>query len=635
MSSYPDKAAMAAASAELLADVPRPLRTPLRAVNLSTGCNFLGKDISGPFTIGSGIITVTLDTLQLLAEKVPQLGVLTTKSIGPAERTGNREPVYVDLTGTTNTDREGQPAWANAVGLAGPGCEYFAEELASLRLPPGKFLLISIFGGTTEEFVKVAQTLAPFADGLELNFSCPHAEGHGQAICATPGLAAEVVRAVRAEVGDKMPIVPKLSPNLEDEQLKAVVPSLLDAGASAFTVINTLGPVENKHGRSQANILTVKNGRGGMSGAAVRKRGLEVVGLVRSLCDLHGRAEVPIIGMGGITTAEDCSEFAKAGSNILGVGSSLTGLSTEELACRFAELASGGKPAKQLPEDFMHFKEFTLRSIEHVNEDLGLLRFEEGMPTCRPGQFVSVWLPGTAPSGEALGEKPFAPAVAAAEKGLCLAVRAVGTLTKHLVTRVSPGDKVYIRGPYGNPFSVPLADSVQKDDVYVMVGGGTGIAPLLLFAEKLRDAGVSAKNIRVYLGGRSTEHIYFEEEFKAYSDHVAVATNDGSLGFKGFVTDCLKADLPEITAGGEVHYANCGPELMMATAVKVQEAGRFATIECSVERYMKCGVGICGVCSCDGLRTCVDGPILGYDFLKESSMFGKKHRAKTTKLLDW
>jgi len=316
-------------------------------------------------------------------------------------------------------------------------------------------------------------------------------------------------------------------------------------------------------------------------------------------------------------------------------GSSLTGLSTKELADRFSELADSRKTTREVPEGLMHFKEYTLRSVEHVNEDLGLLHFKEGMPTCRPGQFVSVWVPGVTPSGEALGEKPFAPAIAADERGLCLAVRAVGTLTKHLVTQVAPGDKVYIRGPYGNPFSVPLAGSVQKDAVYVMVGGGTGIAPLLLFAEKLQDAGVNRAQIRVYLGGRAAEHIYFEEEFKAYSDHVYVATNDGSLGFKGFVTECLKADLPEISAGGAVHYANCGPELMMANAVKVQEAGRFATIECSVERYMKCSVGICGVCSCDGLRTCVDGPVLGYDFLKNSSMFGKKHRAKTTKLLDW
>lgn len=140
----------------------------------------------------------------------------------------------------------------------------------------------------------------------------------------------------------------------------------------------------------------------------------------------------------------------------------------------------------------------------------------------------------------------------------------------------------------------------------------------------------------MYLGGRSVQHIYFEQEFKASSAHVSVATDDGSCGFKGFVTECLRADIPKIAGGtSPCHFYNCGPELMMKNAVSVQEVGPFASIECSVERYMKCGVGICGVCSCDGYRTCVDGPIFGYSFLKDSQMFGKQHRAKTTKLLDW
>merc|ERR1712139_598119 len=240
-----------------------------------------------------------------------------------------------------------------------------------------------------------------------------------------------------------------------------------------------------------------------------------------------------------------------------------TGLSTEELVQRFAELAGVGKPlARQVPAKLMNFKEFTLREIEQVNPDLGLLHFEEGLPSCLPGQFVSVWAPGTTAGGEALGEKPFAPAVADDERGMCLAVRAVGTLTGHLLKNLAKGDKVYVRGPYGKPFFVPK--SVDPKSSFVMVGGGTGIAPLLLLAEKLCDAGVSKDQIWIYLGGRSVEHIYFEQEFKAYSAHVSVATNDGSCGFKGFVTECLRADIPKIS--GAPHFYNCGPELMMKSA---------------------------------------------------------------------
>jgi len=82
-------------------------------------------------------------------------------------------------------------------------------------------------------------------------------------------------------------------------------------------------------------------------------------------------------------------------------------------------------------------------------------------------------------------------------------------------------------------------------------------------------------------------------------------------------------------------FFNCGPEPMMKAAVDVQ-LPYSDNIECSVERYMKCGVGICGVCSCDGYRTCVDGPVFPYrSFLKSSEMFGRVHRAKNTKILPW
>merc|ERR1712125_90484 len=115
----------------------------------------------------------------------------------------------------------------------------------------------------------------------------------------------------------------------------------------------------------------------------------------------------------------------------------------------------------------MHFKGFTLKRIDEVNPDLGLLHFEEGLPSCQPGQFVSVWVPGTTPAGEALGEKPFAPAVADNERGVCLAVRAVGTLTGHLLKNLAKGDKVYVRGPYGKPFSVPATASSGGNFVMV------------------------------------------------------------------------------------------------------------------------------------------------------------------------
>ncbi len=105
----------------------------------------------------------------------------------------------------------------------------------------------------------------------------------------------------------------------------------------------------------------------------------------------------------------------------------------------------------------------------------------------------------------------------------------------------------------------------------MLVGGGTGIAPLLLLAEKLsKVAHVQRQRLRVYLGGRGSEHVYFRDEFAAYGT-VGISTNDGTEGFAGFVTQLLAKDLEadkESDNGKSLRYRfyNCGPELMMKAA---------------------------------------------------------------------
>jgi len=574
---------------------------------------FLGKPISGRFTIGSGIITTTVDIIKRLADEIPEIGVLTTKSIGPSERDGNREPVYAELC-------DGRPGWINAVGLGNPGHVLFEQELQTLKLPEDKFLLISIFGGTTDDFVEVAKLLHPHADALELNFSCPHAAGHGLAICQTPGLAAEIVTAVKA-VTDK-PIIPKLSPNLELAVIDELVKSLLDAGAAAFTACNTLGPFENKHPDTDTNVISI--GKGGMSGAAAKESMVKIVQHLRKVLDANDAKHVPIIGMGGITNWEDCQEYLDAGSTILGVGSSLTGLDTETLKTHFEALGKGTNPFLVAPPS-MQLKPFTLKKKDLVNPRLALLEFEEVLP-CRAGQFLELWIPGH-------GEKPYAQS---SETPLQLAIGDVGILSHEIVANTELGSKIYIRGPYGKPFRQTAENETSEEPIiHVLVGGGTGIAPLLLLATQIKKSITQRPTkVWVYLGGRTKEHVYYEAEFSKICDRVVIATNDGSAGFQGFVTQALEKDLEE-NKDATYRFYNCGPELMMVAAVKVQKNYKRECMECSIERYMKCGVGICGVCSCDGYRTCVDGPIWGEDRIDASEMFGKKHRAKNAKLIDW
>eukprot|EP00002_Diphylleia_rotans_P028964 TRINITY_DN585_c0_g2_i16.p1 TRINITY_DN585_c0_g2~~TRINITY_DN585_c0_g2_i16.p1 ORF type:complete len:354 (+),score=82.26 TRINITY_DN585_c0_g2_i16:49-1110(+) len=332
----------------------------------SSHVQFFGKTVSGPYTIPSGIVTVTLDTLQLLAEKVPGLGILTTKSIGPVPRSGNREPVYAQL------DKD---AYVNAVGLANPGCEEFAKELEKLTLPSDKALLISIFGGTAEDFAQVATVLEKYADAFELNFSCPHAEGYGQQICQKTEIAVHIVQTVKSIT--KKPVIPKLSPNIDNTE--ELVKALVDAGADGFTCINTYGPVHNPDPVAGCDILS--RGKGGKSGPAVVLEGLRVVSTVRRVLNEIGRSDLPILGMGGISTLSDVKRFEQAGANYFGIGTALTGMNTEDLIQYFDALQRGdGTETRllKLAPEFMRFKPFHLKDIKMINSGLGVLTFQVG-----------------------------------------------------------------------------------------------------------------------------------------------------------------------------------------------------------------------------------------------------------------
>lgn len=140
---------------------------------------FLGKSLSGPFTIPSGIVTCSASIIQRVFDTMPEVGVLTTKSIGQEPRLGYIEPILTQY-------RPG--CFTNAVGLTNPGAERAAELLSNLTIPSDRFLLISIFGSSIQEYINVAKILAPFGDGLELNLSCPHAKGYGMDMGQDPQL---------------------------------------------------------------------------------------------------------------------------------------------------------------------------------------------------------------------------------------------------------------------------------------------------------------------------------------------------------------------------------------------------------------------------------------------------------------
>ena len=531
---------------------------------------FLGKTLSGPFTIPSGIVTTATSIIQYMFDHMPQIGVITTKSVGLTPRAGYREPVYSQYA---------PGCFVNAVGLTNPGAEAAAEALAKLRIPEDRFLLTSIFGGSVEEFVEVAKIMAPVSNGLELNLSCPHAKGYGMAMGQDPELVREITAAVKAVVN--IPVVPKLTPNTPN--IGEIALAAVAGGADAICAINTVGPgYTAAHGQP-----VLSNGAGGMSGKGVLPIALKCVREIAAVTDC------PIIGCGGVSAA-DVREFMTAGASIVGVGSALTGMTTDEIGSYFNQLESdicfgSNKAENHIRYDIdMNFKPVTLVDNLRVCEDICVLTFDRKIDI-QAGEFIFLWVPG-------LGEKPFS---ALSDDPFSLAVIDVGVFT-HALMDLKVGTEVYVRGPHG------IAAAPPEDAKIMAVAGGTGLAAVYQLA---RDFG----NAEIFTGARTAERLYYLEECKKIAD-VHVATDDGSEGYKGFVTELLRNRLLEMSRAelDNLVFYNCGPSPMVHAAAKVQrEFCRDDQIFSAIDYLTKCGVGICGACaSPDGKRICVDGPFM-------------------------
>lgn len=251
------------------------------------------------------------------------------------------------------------------------------------------------------------------------------------------------------------------------------------------------------------------------------------------------------------------------------------------------------------------FLEPIMLKIEEVIQESSLAKslifryFGSGDPKLpyQPGQFVMLWIPR-------LDEKPFSISYYGKDFfGVTVALKGKFTQRLH---EMKVGEWVGIRGPFGKGFDL----GVRKACV---VGGGVGMASLAVLIEKLGDS-------VVVQGARTASELLYSNRFK----DMLLCTEDGSAGTKGVSTDLLE-DLYR-------HYRfdvlyTCGPESMM---VKVLEFAREYNIyvQASVERYIKCAVGLCGQCSCDGLRLCVEGPVLDGVTLGTLEDFGRYARLR-------
>ncbi len=222
-----------------------------------------------------------------------------------------------------------------------------------------------------------------------------------------------------------------------------------------------------------------------------------------------------------------------------------------------------------------------------------------------PGEFLMIW--------NFNNEKPMSISQINDDE-LAITVKNIGEFTSQL-HELEVGDVIGVRGSYGNGF-----DNSFEGKKVIAIGGGVGMAPMNSIASDL------AKNndVSVISAAQTKEELLFIDSLEDKGVKVYPCTDDGSFGFKGFATNCLE----DLLKDNSYDYGFvCGPEIMMKGIFEILEASDIPA-QYSLERYMKCALGVCGQCCVDseGWRICVEGPVFENDKISQITEFAKYRR---------
>ena len=244
--------------------------------------------MKNPLMLASGILDLTRESM----ESFSHAGAIVTKSVGREERKGYKNPSIYELP----------YGLLNAIGLANPGIDEYIKEIDGIKVD---VLIGSIFGENGEEFGYVARKMAPYVKAIEMNMSCPHAKKLGAEYPTD-----EIKEAVEEVKKSGKPTFVKLGmENLMERALQAV-----DAKADAIVAINTVRAMAID---IDARMPVLANKIGGYSGMAIKPIG------VRCVYELASEYDLPIIGVGGITNAEDAIEYMMAGATAVQIGTGI------------------------------------------------------------------------------------------------------------------------------------------------------------------------------------------------------------------------------------------------------------------------------------------------------------------------
>ncbi|MFQ7575024.1 MAG: dihydroorotate dehydrogenase [Lachnospira sp.] len=266
------------------------------ASSLNMAVNIAGVEFKNPVTVASGTFGSGMEYAEYL--DLNKLGAVTTKGVANVPWAGNPTPRIAETYG----------GMINAIGLQNPGLETFLERDIPFLKQYDTKIIVNVCGRTEEDYVDAVEKLADApVDLLEINISCPNVKEGGIAFGQNPAMAERITSAVKKAA--KQPVIMKLSPNVTDitEMARAVEAG----GADAVSLINTLTGMKIDINR---RTFAVANRTGGLSGPAIKPVA------VRMVYQVANAVKLPVIGMGGITNAEDALEFIMAGATAVAVG---------------------------------------------------------------------------------------------------------------------------------------------------------------------------------------------------------------------------------------------------------------------------------------------------------------------------
>lgn len=267
-------------------------------IDLSTSLGEL--ELPFPVLTASGCAGAGRELAQFF--DITKIGAVVTKSIMLNPRSGRATPRMAETPS----------GMLNSIGLQGPGLDAFIERDLAWLQRIGARVVVSIAGGSVDEYGKIASRLRHIEGiaGIEVNISCPNVESRGQVFACNPDSAESVIRAVKRNVDPRTPVLAKLSPDVTD--IVEIADAVVKAGATGLAVMNTtLGMVIDTDTMRPA----LAGVTGGLSGPAIRPIAVRCVWQIR-----QAMPEIPILGMGGIRTGLDALQFILAGANAVSVG---------------------------------------------------------------------------------------------------------------------------------------------------------------------------------------------------------------------------------------------------------------------------------------------------------------------------